>query len=513
MQVHKLNEITEHLVHSSPDALLVVDEDAVIRFANETVAVMFGHGAESLIGKPLETLVPKRFRDRHLGHVLSYGKSPQNREMGARSRELHALRADGSEFPANIRLAPLRVGGKLYVAAAVRDATERVRANQELVSAREEADRANRAKSRFLATASHDLRQPIQTIQLLNAALLKIVPDAESRDLLRQQHAAIDGMVHLLNALLDISRLESGAIDPVVTNVALATVCQELRVEFQSVAMSKAIDFHVANASIGIATDRTLFYQVLHNLVANAIKYTERGFVRLRIEEHDERVSIIVEDSGIGIPQDKLDRIFDEYYQVDARGAKRMGVGLGLAIVREAAHMLGLSVTITSKLGEGTRACVDVPRRMIVQEAVKAEAAPVAAPAEALPSTSRVLLVEDNNAVRLATEAFLKLEGFNTLSAATVADAERMFVDVQPGDIVIADFHLDTKHTGVDLLFGLRARVGFEVPAIILSGDLPTLLRTVNGEISNCVFLSKPVDVDALVQAINGLSAGVRVGA
>lgn len=511
--MRELSEITDHLLHASPDALLVVDTSGTIKFANETVAVLFGHATASLIGKPLETLVPTRFRDRHFAHIASFLRSPDNREMGARIRELHALRADGSEFPAGIRLAPLRVGKTMYVAAAVRDATERVRANEELISAREEADRANRAKSRFLATASHDLRQPIQTIQLLNAALLKIVSDGASHEILRQQQAAIDGMTRLLNALLDISRLESGSIDPVISNVALTSVCQALRTEFESIAGSKGIDFHIPTASIGIATDRTLFYQVLQNLVANAIKYTERGFVRMRVEAGDERVSILVEDSGIGIPSAKLERIFDEYYQVDTHGAKRMGVGLGLAIVREAAQLLGLSVTITSRFGEGTRARVDIPKRLIVPEAPTTNPAATTAVAQGAPRASRLLLVEDNDAVRLATETFLELEGFAMLSASTVADAERLFADLRPGDIVIADFHLDTKHTGLDLLLSLRARVDFDIPAVILSGDLPTVLRSVEGQISNCVFLSKPVDVDALVGAIHGLSAGLGVTA
>src|SRR4030095_7052178 len=137
--------------------------------------------------------------------------TPNNREMGARIADLFALRADGTEFAAGIRLAPFRIRGTLFVAAAIRGTTERRLVNEELVAARQEADRANRAKSRFLATASHDLRQPMQTIQLLNASMLKFVPEPQVRELLQQQGQAIESMRRLLNALLDISRLESGA--------------------------------------------------------------------------------------------------------------------------------------------------------------------------------------------------------------------------------------------------------------------------------------------------------------
>src|SRR5688572_15055468 len=185
--MEELREITEHLLRFSPDALIVVDDCDRIRFANETVKDLFGHAPDSLIGKTLDSLIPERLRGHHGKHTASYARNPNNREMGARIADLFALRADGSEFPAGIRLAPFRIGGRLFVAAAIRDTTERRIINDELVAARIDAERANRAKSRFLATASHDLRQPMQAIRLLNAAMLKMVPQANVRELLDQQ--------------------------------------------------------------------------------------------------------------------------------------------------------------------------------------------------------------------------------------------------------------------------------------------------------------------------------------
>ena len=208
-----LRDITRHLLRFSPDALIVIDAGGRIRFANETVTALFGYSPEQLVGKPLDTLIPERLRGRHGSHLAAYLSQPGSREMGARIADLFARRADGSEFAAGIRLAPFKIDGELLVAAAIRDNTERRQINEALVAAREEADRANRAKSRFLATASHDLRQPIQTIRLLNAAMLKVA-SPEMRELLQQQERAIEGMTRMLNALLDISRLESGAIEP-----------------------------------------------------------------------------------------------------------------------------------------------------------------------------------------------------------------------------------------------------------------------------------------------------------
>jgi CheY-like chemotaxis protein/anti-sigma regulatory factor (Ser/Thr protein kinase) len=245
---------------------------------------------------------------------------------------------------------------------------------------------------------------------------------------------------------------------------------------------------------------------LLQNLVGNALKYTDHGWVRIKCSTDADNVVIAVEDSGIGIPADKLERIFDEYYQVDTHGTKRMGVGLGLAIVKEVARLLGFSVRIQSTVGRGTQALLRVPNKFRVASR-PAIAETVAAPAPAVaPPKARVILVEDNDGVRLATEVFLRLEGHETLSAPTVADAEVLLEGLARDDVVIADYHLDGKNTGLDLLLRLRERVGYDVPGVILSGDLPSVLRSIKSPVAACHFLSKPVNTTALVDAIAELS-------
>jgi PAS domain S-box-containing protein len=500
-----LSEITEHLLRFSPDALIVVDDRAAIRFANETVRDLFGYAPEALIGKPVDVLIPARLRGRHDQLTAGYMHSPSNREMGARITDLFALRADGTEFSAGIRLAPFRIGEKLFVAAAIRDTSERRHINEELIVAREEADRANRAKSRFLATASHDLRQPMQTIRLLNAALLKLAPQPQQRELLEQQGEAIGSMTRLLNALLDISRLESGAIEPMQSEVRIADVFEELRCEFASVASHSGVELQFEALPLVLSTDRTLFSQLLQNLTGNALKYTDTGFVRLSCSLEPDALTLTVQDSGIGIPADKLERIFDEYYQVDTHGTKRMGVGLGLAIVKEVVRLLGFSIRIASKVGAGTQAYIRVPRKFLVSNPDAGNANVISPPTANSLHRPRVILVEDNDGVRMATELFLKLEGYETLSAASIAEAERLFEHMKPGDVVIADYHLDSRNTGLDMLLRLRERVGYDVPGVVLSGDLPSVLRSIKTTITNCRFLGKPVDTAALIGAIGEL--------
>ncbi len=361
--------LSQHLLQFSPDALIVLDTRGAIVFANTTAGTLFGYAPEQLVGQSLELLVPERFRIRHGAHVLSYVRDPTNREMGARMADLYARRADGTEFPAGIRLAPFHDGTRALVAAAIRDMTERRAINDALIAAREEADRANQAKSRFLATASHDLRQPLQTIRLLNASVLTMTREIpEVHDLLRRQELAIDSASRLLNSLLDITRLESGAIEPQLAPLRLADLFAELAREFETMAAAKNLRLEFAATQTVITSDRMLFTQLLQNLIGNALKYTETGFVRVSQDADADALILNIEDSGVGIPKDKLERIFDEYYQVDLKGAQRSGVGLGLAIVREVSRLLGYSVSVSSQPRQGTRVKVRIPLQRVSSE-------------------------------------------------------------------------------------------------------------------------------------------------
>jgi CheY-like chemotaxis protein/anti-sigma regulatory factor (Ser/Thr protein kinase) len=326
-------------------------------------------------------------------------------------------------------------------------------------------------------------------------------------DLVRRQEAAIDSATRLLNALLDISRLESGAIDPQLSGVRLAAMFAELAQEFEGAAATKNLQLVFPQTEIVLSTDRTLFAQLLQNLIGNALKYTERGYVRLSQSLESDALVLNIEDSGVGIPEDKLDRIFDEYYQIGPHGTKRLGVGLGLAIVREVSRLLGYSVVVTSTPAEGTCVSVRIPRhRLLADTAALMQQESTEAPTNGA-ARCRLVLLEDNDSVRAATELFLTLEGFETKTAATVAEARTLLQQMQPGDVFITDYHLDGQLTGLDVLQELRRREGRDVPAILLSGDLHSVMRAVKTSIPHCRFLGKPVDTKALLSAINEVGA------
>jgi PAS domain S-box-containing protein len=500
--------LAQQLLQFSPDALLVVDAGGRICYANDTAESVFGYSPRQLVGTPIESLLPERFRQRHLAHVAAFLQAPTNREMGARVVDLFARRADGVEFPAGIRLAPFQSQGVTYIAAAVRDMTERRQISNALVAAREEADRANRAKSRFLAVASHDLRQPMQVIRLLNASLLKLAPDDTAlRDLLHRQAQSIDAASNLLNSLLDVSRLESGAIEPDLKAVELAEVFAELRREFEPPATAKNLELQIAATRARLMTDRTMFNQLLQNLIGNALKYTERGLVRLTLAVDAECVTLNVEDTGIGIPQSKLARIFDEYYQVDVlAGTQRLGVGLGLAIVREVTRILGYTIAVSSRVGEGTQVRVRIPRQQLLSGEWVAPRERTVRPPPAPQRRSGIVLVEDNPSVRSATELFLSLEGFRVRSAADIDEARTIIAEMKPGDILVTDFRFGGNVTGLDVVNLARSRLAFRVPVVLLSGDLDSMLRSIRDPLPDCRFLSKPVDVDALLAALADLA-------
>jgi PAS domain S-box-containing protein len=503
-----ISSLAKRLLQVSPDALLVIDEFGCIQFSNETCSSLFGYTRDFLHGKPISILIPHRFHDRHGAHLAFYLGAPSNREMGARIRDLYARRFDGSEFPAGIRLSPFQDGGSSFVAAAVRDMTERQMISDALVAAREEADRANRAKSRFLATASHDLRQPLQAIRLINASMRRLSrEDRGLSELVHHQELAIDSATQLLNALLDISRLESGAIEPQLQPVEIAAAFDALINEFEPGAVVKNLRLGFIDTRVVISSDPVLFTQLLQNIVGNAIKYTEFGCVCISLNSTDDMLVITVEDTGIGISPEKIESIFDEYYQVGPHGTKRIGVGLGLAIVREVARLLGYAVDVTSVLGKGSCFNVRVPANRRLPDAPALERIDDGTPVAPAPSTCRLVLLEDNDSVRKATELFLALEGFKVQSAASVEQAESLLAELRPGDVFITDFNLDGPLTGFDVLLQVREQQGRDVAAIVMSGDLPSMLRVVKTSLPRCRFLSKPVDTDDLLSAIAELCA------
>jgi PAS domain S-box-containing protein len=359
-------QLLANLVEFAPDAMLIVDGTGKVLYANQRVTDLFGCRREEIVNQSVDLLLPERFRARHAGHRRHFSEDRRTRPMGA-GLDLLGRRWDGTEFPVEISLSPLRDG---LAAAAIRDVTDRKRVENELIKAREladrareEADRANLSKSRFLATASHDLRQPLQALSMLHGTLRRVDAAPASQEALSQQGLAIDAMKRLLNALLDISKLESGAVKPQLGVFPLKKLFDQLRTEFTAAADVKGLALEVEDTAIFTRSDPALVEQLLRNLVSNAIKYTRSGLVELRAQATPSGIHVEVRDTGVGIPEDQLPFIFDEFFQVGvARNTTREGYGLGLAIVQRIAKLLGLHIEVRSQIGKGSTFSLVLPQ-------------------------------------------------------------------------------------------------------------------------------------------------------
>lgn len=497
-------ETAIRLLELSPDALVIVDGGGRIAYANSAVTHLFGHAAESIRGKGIELLLPDRFRALHARHRAEFAAAPATREMGARTLPLFARRQDGSEFPVEIRLAPVVLPEGLHVMAAIRDATERRRLADEVIAARQRADQANHAKSRFLATASHDLRQPLQTLQLLHAALSRQPGTTPFAALLERQQQALTAMTDLLNVLLDVSKLESGTIEAHPEQLSLRQIVAELRQQFESVASQRGLRLEIDLSATILWTDRVLFRQLLQNLIANALRYTNAGSVTIRSRRDRAEIVLEVEDTGIGIPADKLERIFDEYYQIEPGSSGGKGFGLGLTIVKYISRLLGFKTTVRSQAGVGTCFTVTIPENSVLSE----QQPPTLQGARNAPDPARkpsILVVEDDDAVRSALELALSLEGYPTRVAASGAAAEEVFRQAAADiDMVVSDFHLEAGRTGKDVVESLRAIAGRDLPAVFLTGDTSSVVRRVEG-VPRSILLSKPADLGKLVAGLEEL--------
>lgn len=388
----------------------------------------------------------------------------------------------------------------------VRERTSELEAAREAAQrALEIAERANSAKSRFLATASHDLRQPLQSLSLLNGSLRRMIRDPAAAQALAQQELAISASSRLVNTLLDISKLESGAIRPEITDFALTELLAELREEFAGLAANKGLEFTVESCAARVRSDPALLGQVLRNLVSNAIKYTRVGAVTLRCAPVHGSARVQVLDTGIGIPAEHLPHIFDEFYQVGVpQNRSREGFGLGLSIVDRVVRLLNLKLEVDSQPGQGSAFSLDLPLSA-AQGIEPARAAVDEARAGRADSRGRrVLLVEDDRGVREATRLLLESLDCQVSAAATPAEALERAAEGGAPDLVISDYHLDCPQTGLDVIAALREKFGPQLNAILVTGDTSPAIKGLLPD-RHMRLAAKPVETELLLQLMSDL--------
>jgi PAS domain S-box-containing protein len=492
-------ELARTLLELAPDATVVVDSHGTIVFANAQIEQTFGYPAVEILGLSVETLLPERFRAAHSKHRGRFAANAKPRPMGA-GLALFGRHKNGREFPVEISLSPVTTTVGQVVVGTVRDVTVTHDRAQQLVE-------ENREKSQFLAAASHDLRQPLQTLNLLNhTALRHAGANAAVRGLLERQQLALDSMSALLTSVLDISKLDSGAVEPHPVVCPVEEIFARLRSDFEAQATDKDIDLTIEPGTEATLIDPELLRRLLGNLISNAIRYTPAGEVRVSCTRRGPSLEIEVRDTGIGIPDDQLERVFDEFYQVD-RGAQRPeGLGLGLSIVRRLAQLLRCEIGMESVLGAGSTFRVTVERAELVPGAALDDEP------NRTKGSGRILIVDDERAVAEATCMLLELEGYDVSVASSENEALERALARSP-DLILSDYQLRGGETGVRVVTSVRDRLRDVVPVIFVTGDTAKAAIT-ESRIANATLLNKPVRADDLVAAVReSIAARRRVAA
>jgi PAS domain S-box-containing protein len=497
-----------NLLESAPDAMIIVDERGKMLLVNGQALKMFGYEREEMAGQAVEILLPKANHESHVNHRNSYADNPNLRPMGL-DFDLVGLRKDGSEFPVEISLSPVKTESGKYISSVIRDVTIRRQMEKDIKAAEAAAVRANKANSAFLAAASHDLRQPVQALSLLNGALRRTVKDERALLMVENQDASLTAMTNLLNSLLDISRLDAGVVKPEWEDFPMQRLVDRLSPEFGRQAQAKGLEFHSGSSNAIVRSDPNLLAEIITNLVSNAIRYTEKGEVRMTCIERDGQCLLEVTDTGVGIEPDQLGEIFREFHQCKSPGSSKEGFGLGLAIVRRLADLLDHRIGVESVPGTGSNFTMSVPIIIDDGSYVDDEMGDDIEIEEK--GSGLVILIEDDVSVADAWGLLLEVEGYTVATAASATQARALIQHVsEPPILLISDFHLLDGSTGVEAVSLIREYYDSEIPAFIVSGDTSKVVKEAR-LLDNCTLMSKPVDTARLLAAAHSASRSGRV--
>ena len=460
----------QNVLYSTDLATLFLDTKLNIRFFTPATRSLF-NVIPSDVGRPLADLNSLTADVALLtdARTVLQTFAPIEREIEAQS---------GSWYIRRILPYRTQEGGVEGVVITFADITDRRHSADELGVAKRQADLADAAKSRFLAAASHDLRQPLQTLALLQGLLARIVEGEGAQKLVARIDDTLGAIAGMLNTLLDINQMEAGIVRAEPINFPIDELLDQLRDEFTYHAEAKGLTLRVVPCSLFVHSDPRLLEQMLRNLLSNAMKYTRRGKVLLGCRRHGGMLTIEVCDTGIGIPAEELQAIFEEYHQVDNAARERSrGLGLGLAIVQRLGSLLGHRVRVRSLPGKGSVFSVEVmfpPGRTVP----RASTSPPQDDDEAVAPTHRIgeiLVVDDDPEVCELLETSLKGEGHR---AATASDGIAALDLVARGtirpDLILADYSLPNGLNGIQLIAELREKFHRAIPAIILTGDIST---------------------------------------
>ena len=489
----------QNVLYSTDVATIFLDTELKIRFFTPMTKSLF-NVIPGDIGRPLADL-----HSLAADSGLLIDAAAVLRDIGPIEREIES--SGGACYIR--RIVPYRTQneGVEGVVITFVDVTERHRMLHALEAAKQQAELANTAKSRFLAAASHDLRQPLQTLALLQGFLAKSAQGEIAAKQVRQLGDALNAMAGMLNTLLDINQIEEGTIRAEPVTFPIGDLLLRLQDEFAYQAAAQGLELRAVPSRLYVRSDPRLLEQILRNLLANALKYTKKGGVLFGCRRRAGIVRIEIWDTGIGIADEELLAIFDEYHQLDNPARERSrGLGLGLSIVRRLAKLLDHQIVVRSSPGKGSVFAVEIKQALGL-----GRPAPAAFPARSEEITVQagphgaVLVVEDDPDLRMLLETLLTEEGYFAASAHDGLSALALVASAAiPPDLILTDFNLPNGLNGLQLIGQVRRRLHRDIPAIVLTGEIAD---TISREIAtrHCLPIHKPVKVEELTKAIRHL--------
>jgi len=360
------------------------------------------------------------------------------------------------------------------------------------------AEQAINAKNRFLAAASHDLRQPLQAMGLFLELLEQRVISAKETDLVAKLKHSCTSLTVLFDSLLDISRLDAGTIEVSRAHIEIESILKPLRDEFGLLGNKKQLAVTIDQCAEVVNTDAVLLGRILRNLLQNSITYTDQGDIQVRLSATRYGLRVVVSDTGPGIPVAEQSKIFEEFYQLEKNSLKgQQGMGLGLTIVRRLANLLDIHVQLESMEGRGTVFTLMVPLgdRALLPLPKQADDVP-------LLDGLCVLVIDDDISIRQGMKYMFEAYDCSVLTAGSTAEIQHMINDatVSP-DIVIVDYQLAGGVTGDAILKDVRRSLGYQIPAIFITGDT-SVERLRDATMIGCPLLHKPVEPDVLLRAV-----------
>jgi PAS domain S-box-containing protein len=481
----------------NPLPLWIFDRQTLAFVAvNDAAVARYGYSRECFLGMRISDIRPAEDIPRLMGVI-------KDRAAAGEAGQWRHLLADGRTIDVLVTSEWITLDGRALALSAVQDITAHCRLEDSLVEARVEAERANRARSRFFAVANHDLRQPLAALSLFVGALENRLKDPTSRDILRAMNTALATIKNLVDAHLDIARIDAGTLRVEPVGHSVNGLLTRMALEFAGPARQKGLTLHVAPCSAVIRSDRDLLERILRNLLSNAVRYTRSGRILLGCRRRGDQLRIEVWDTGPGIPSDQLDIIFEEFYRGNTSSTSdAAGFGLGLSIVDRLSRLLNHSLTVRSNEGKGSVFAISVPMEAEPGTRPVAPPAPIRTNDAGLP---RVLVIEDDVIVLQALELLLDQWGCEVIATSGYDEAiEGLAGQTQVPDLVIADFRLSGPASGIVAIRQIAKMVQVDLPGLIITGDTdPRRLK--EARLSGYPLLHKPVSALALRAAVASL--------